>query len=605
MNPTSYFGRVAMAAALAATAFGFAATAEAQNVAYNPIAPTMENQTITLDGHNMTIDQLVAIARYGAKVAITDEAKQREADQYGLLLQAAAEGIPVYWFNRGAGQNREVVMFEGDPLSASNKALLEKRQLAGYQRGPRQANGPELSDEEIVRAIMAARVNAMTYDAPSPQLAQMLIDLLNKRVTPVVGSRGTVGEGDLEQFMNIAGTMVGSGDAYYRGVRMPASEALKKAGLKPLQPFAADDNALTSSNAYATAQAALMVYDAKAALGWADLIYAIDLNGMNSSITPLSLVVQAKRPFPWLNWHAARMLEMIKGSYLFDADPKRIIQDPESLRASSIRQGSAWEAWGELRDTVVLQLNSSDHNPAAMVGMSPDESWELATPQLMKYRVKGGPASHGKGGYIVSNANWDPYPLSNKVEAFTIALGNMDGAVMQRLVRFTNIFFTVVAPADVLPPEQLALSAPIPPGNAKTATDIWQEIQTLMNPVTPEGNAIVATVEDLQAQSRLKTTRGRQAVDLTLRLLAEDLMTGAYWMDVRKAQDPKRQFGPGATAAWTAFRKAFPFAAEDSQRPNRPFTLVAYDFLRTTPPDRVFPTQAAMPTAATVPAKAR
>ena len=84
------------------------------------------------------------------------------------------------------------------------------------------------------------------------------------------------------------------------------------------------------------------MHDAKEALEWADLIYAIDLNGMNSSITPLSLVVQRDRPEKWLNWHAARVLDMIKGSYVFEKDVKRIIQDPESLRASSIRQASTW-----------------------------------------------------------------------------------------------------------------------------------------------------------------------------------------------------------------------------------------------------------------------
>ncbi len=106
--------------------------------------------------------------------------------------------------------------------------------------------------------------------------------------------------------------MVGAGDAYFQGVRMKADQALKNAGLTPIQPFAADDNALTSSNAYATGQSALLVHDAREALEWSDLIYAIDLNGMNSSITPLSLVVQRDRPEKWLNWHAARVLDMIK-----------------------------------------------------------------------------------------------------------------------------------------------------------------------------------------------------------------------------------------------------------------------------------------------------
>ena len=81
-----------------------------------------------------------------------------------------------------------------------------------------------------------------------------------------------------------------------------------------------------------------VVADAKQALAWADLTYAIDLNGMNSSVTPLNYLVQSDRPFKWLNWDANRVKEMIKGSYLFGDDEGRIIQDPESLRASSIRQ---------------------------------------------------------------------------------------------------------------------------------------------------------------------------------------------------------------------------------------------------------------------------
>ena len=76
--------------------------------------------------------------------------------------------------------------------------------------------GPEVDDEEIVRAMMVVRANAMVFNAPSPQLAQMLLDLLNRRITPVVQSRGTLGEADLAQLSNVGQTMVGVGEAYLR-----------------------------------------------------------------------------------------------------------------------------------------------------------------------------------------------------------------------------------------------------------------------------------------------------------------------------------------------------------------------------------------------------
>lgn len=344
----------------------------------------------------------------------------------------------------------------------------------------------------------------------------------------------------------------------------------------PIEPFAADDNALMSSNAYATAQAALVVHDARQALEWADLIYAMDLNGMNSSITPLSTVVQLDRPGRWLNWDAARVLDMIKGSYLFDADSKRIIQDPESLRASSIRQAAAWEEWATLRDAVLFQANTSDHNPAVHVGLGPQDSWELATPQLMKYFVKGGPYSHGQHGYIVSSANWDPYPMANKLENFVIALANMDVAIMLRIERLRSPFFTVVSPSNVLPHWARNDSGYMP-------TDLQQEIQGLTNPVAPSGSALQTSVEDLQSQTRLKVQRARQAVSVTTDLLAFDLLEASLWLDVRNQQDPSRSFGSAATAAWLAFRKRVPLEEELANPATESKQMSAAAFLKATP----------------------
>jgi histidine ammonia-lyase len=550
--------------------------------AYVPINATKATEAIALDGHLLTIDQIVDVARYGAKVDLTGEARQRQADNYGLLLEATAEGIAVYWFNRATGDQRETVLFKGDATSPANHDYVARHSLEAFQRGALAGFSPEVSQEEVTRAMMVVRANAMTYNAPSHELAQMLLDLLNKGVTPVVRSRGTVGEGDLAQLGNVAGTMVGAGEAYYHGVRMPAAKALALAGLNPLTPFAADENALTSSNAYATGQAALAVYDGERALEWADLIYAMDLNGLNSSITPLSTVVQQDRPEHFLNGDAARILAMVRGSYLFDADPKRIIQDPESMRASSIRQASAWEEWAALRDAVVFQANSSDHNPAVHVGLGPEDSWELASPQMMQFYVKGGPLSHGQHGYIVSNANWDPYPMANKLENFVIALANMDVAVMLRIERFRNVFFTGIQPQDVLKGwHRRDTSGYLP-------TDLQQEIQGLAVPVAPTGSALETTVEDLQSQTRLKVQRARQAVSTTMDLLGLDLAEAALWLDVRKAQDPARTFGEAPTAAWKAVRMVIPLLPDADHPATESDPMLAARFIRETPAARFF-----------------
>lgn len=560
--------------------------------AYRPITPTVENRTVTLTGKDLTIEQVIEVARYGAKVELSPEARRRSADAYGLLLQAAYEGVPVYRFNRGAGSQREVVLFTGDPMSPANKAQIEARQLAAFQRGAKIGYGPEIGEEELVRAMLVVRANTMTYASASPQLTRMLQDLLNKRITPVVRSGGTVGEGDLAQMVNVEAVMVGVGEAYYRGERMPAAKALALAGLKPLVPTGADEAAVDITNAYAAAQAVLLVDEARHALEWIEMAYAIDLNGMNSSITPMSLPVQVDRPFKWLNWESARTLNMIRGSYLFQDDPKRIIQDPESMRASPHRQAAAWEAWADLRASVLIQINASEQNPEVRVN-APGDSWELSTPHFMRYHVKGGPYSNGRSGYVLSNANWDPYPMSNKVEAFTNALANVDVSVTQRLYRFSSPFFTVAVPADVLSADQRALAPR--QGGGYTASAIWQEILSLTPAIPPEGNAIEQSVEDLQANTGLKVQRARKAVDLTLHLVGQDLLTGTYWLDVRKIQDPSRNFGPGPTAAWTAFRNAIPWQAPPASRPDEPLGHVAYRFLKETPASAFFPEGPAVP----------
>src|SRR5260370_29789889 len=103
----------------------------------------MSDQTILLNGHDLTIDQIVKVARYGAKVNLSPEARQREADNYDLLLEAAAEGMSVYWFNRGTGDQRETVLFSGDATSAENEPTVERIQLESFRHGALARSGPE------------------------------------------------------------------------------------------------------------------------------------------------------------------------------------------------------------------------------------------------------------------------------------------------------------------------------------------------------------------------------------------------------------------------------------------------------------------------------
>ena len=562
--------------ALAALSLAAASPAlAARAVAYTPIQPTAAAQarTIVLTGHDLDIEDVMAVARDGAKVRFSPQAIANAEAGRGLLAEGNAEGLAIYGTNRGAGALREV---------KTERTQQAEGGRTGDGGGARFGALPEIDEEALVRAFLVIQANHIPFNAATAEYMTMICDLLNKRVTPVMYARGSIGEGDLMLTSNFQATMGGRGEAYFNGQRMPAAQALQRAGLKPLSGPTGGG----TTNAYATAIALMLVVEGREALEWADLGLAMDLTALNSSITPLTPPVQARRPFPWVNWEAAKLIELLKGGYLMQDDPKRVLQDPESLRASHIRLGSAWQAWADLRDAVTLEMNSGEQNPVVILDAKPTDAWVLSTPWVVKYHVKGGPASNGRSGYVMSSANWDPYPMTNQVEAFNLAFANMAVTVANRIERFSDRvptpFFTGINPSEVMSAEDKRL-APYEAEAFFTYLDVWKELQTLTQSVPPDSSSSDIGVADLEAQSRLKGARGRQAVDLFMQLAAYDLTASTYWLDVRRIQDPKRAFDPTTTAVWTSLRKALPWRQEPSQRADLPFGVIAYDFMKANP----------------------
>src|SRR5277367_3597784 len=558
--------------------------------AYRPIVADKVSTTIMLTGRDLTIEQVVDIARHGAKVIISEEAMQRGAASFGLMLEAQHEGIAVYRFNRLAGSGREIATMTGDPDTAENTAKLAARhdgRSSTIGQGPFAGFGEEVPDEDIGRAMLTVNANIVTYEAASPAYIKGIVDLLNYGVTPAVHWRGAIGESD---FVPVAATMTGRGFAYFKGLRMPAAEALAKAGLKPIH-LEGNDEALGTTSALTAGFAALLVNDARELIEWHDLIWAMDLDGMNGNVGPLSMPVQSTRPFPWANFAALRVLDMLRGSYLFD-DEYRILQDAESLRATVWRDGGVWAAWAHLRDSTLIQLNSTDHNPTVRPDISPQDSWELATPQLMKFYVKGGKFSHGKHGYILSNSDWDPYPLVNDVEAFPMALVNLMVAVVQRMHRFEDPFFTVTDASQILkthPGPEGASGTGAGGGGGMIADALWQELKPLANPIPPDGVTADKGVGDLDAVPMLKLMRLKRAMEISRDILGQDLLNAAFWMDIRKLENADRTFGPGPTAVWTLFRKLIPFREAATPASFVTRDDIAVRFLETNSPASLYP----------------
>jgi histidine ammonia-lyase len=578
---------------------------------YQPIDPTMSGTTITLNGKDMSIQDVVNIARHGAKVRVADEVFDSVEKNLELVLEGARQGIPIYGFNRGGGAEREIVIFSGDPLSAENARMLVERRfkgshLVGVHGGGEQHSGagPEVTDEEIVRAQMAVALNRIRHAGANRTSVDLLVDMLNEGIAPVVLSRGTDGHGDLAQDGAIRAAMVGVGDAHFRGERMPADEAFRRAGIRPLEPTVESIGVYGGwggHNSYTDGQAALLVHEAKHMLDWSDLIFAMSMLGLNSSIAPITAVPQNGRPYPYPNWQARRLLNIIRGSYLFELerdpdDPEdthgqRTIQDPESFRDYSWRNGATWRAYDQLRKTVLIQINSITSNPVIKAGTHPADSWELNTPWIKRYYVE--PSATTEGGYILGGSNFDHTPVGNSVEHFVLALAQSQVATKERVQRFFDPFFTIITMDDL--PEKDRGNAPL--GDGFAMSDLTAELISLASPVPASGYWTESGIQDVQSFGRLKVVKARQAVDTSLYLIANELLSATRWMDIRRVQSPGRSFGAAPTATWLAWREISPWQ-EDPQVRERMETrriMLPYKFIRETSPARFLGEVAAGP----------
>jgi histidine ammonia-lyase len=591
--------------------------------AYNPITPTKANETITLTGKNMSVQDVVDIARYGAKVRVSAAHRRGSAENLELVLEGARQGVPIYGFNRGGGAEREVVIFEGDPLSPENAELLVQRRfdgfrLVGVHGGGEQHTGlgPEVADEEVVRAQMAVTLNRMRYGGMNPVLVDLLISFLNERITPVVLSRGTDGGGDLAQDASVRAAMVGVGEVYLRGQRMPARQALATTGTQPLEKTVNSIGVYAGwggHNSYTDGQAALLVHDAKQTLDWGDLVFAMSMLGLNSSVNPLTAVPQNARAFPFVNWQARRLLNILRGSYLFELelDPnnpndthgQRLLQDPLSYRDYSQRNGAAWEAYSRLKNNVQIEINSGTSNPVVRVGVHPSDSWELNTPWIKRYYVE--PAGNTEGGFILGSANFDNTPLNDSMEQFTLALAQSYVGTLERTQRTFDPFFTVVRTVGSYGflegfPEDVQCN--VPHADAFAMSDILGELKSLANPVPAEGNWSERGIQDVQGLGRAKVAKARLAVDNGMYLLSQELLSATKWMDHRRVQSPGRSFGQAPTAAWQAWRLISPCRQDPNERElmetwrmNLP-----YSFMKGNPASNFLGADAADPSAARV-----
>ncbi len=314
---------------------------------------------ILLDGCSLTLESLVAIADEGAPVEIAPDAAARVRAARDVVDRHAHGDAPVYGVNTGFGSFAEVKIAP-DALEALQVNLL--RSHAAGVGDPLPAR--------VVRAAMALRANVLAkgFSGVRLETLEALIAALNRRVHPVVPSRGSVGaSGDLAPLAHLALVLIGEGealDAAAPGGRIRGAEALRRAGLAPIALAPKEGLALINGTQPSTAVLALAVAAAERLLRAADVAAALSIDALRASIHPFEGRIHAARPFPGQVAAAANIERLVTGSGInaSHANCGRV-QDAYSLRCAAQVHGATRDALRFARDTVTIEANAATDNP--------------------------------------------------------------------------------------------------------------------------------------------------------------------------------------------------------------------------------------------------
>ncbi|GMV34730.1 MAG: phenylalanine ammonia-lyase [Chloroflexi bacterium] len=311
--------------------------------------------TITLNGSSLTIEKIVAIARDNEKVTLAPEALERVKTCRVMLEEKLAAKEIMYGTNTGIGEFSEKILND-DQVKEFQKYLIYNHAAGIGDPAP----------VEHVRAALAGRINVHAHGNSGcrPEITLTLVEMLNKGVTPVVCQKGSVGaSGDLAPMAQAALLLMGEGEAFFNGERLPGAEAMKRAGI-PIPGLQARDGlaAINGSNLL-TAMSALHIYDMERWLRQAEIAAAMTIEALLGNMKPYNTKLHELRGFKGAVVSAQNIMKVIAGSDLTTGKMKTKVQDAYSMRSTPQVIGAARDAVAYARSQVEIELNGVCDNP--------------------------------------------------------------------------------------------------------------------------------------------------------------------------------------------------------------------------------------------------
>ncbi len=451
--------------------------------------------TIVLDGSNLTIETLVAIARRGEQVALHPQALERIRTCRAMLEEKLSAREIMYGTNTGIGEFSEKV------LTDEQVKLFQRNLVYNHAAGI-----GEPLPAECVRGAMAGRINVHAHGNSGcrPEITQTLVAMLNKGVTPVVCRKGSVGaSGDLAPMAQIALLLMGEGEAWYNGERLPGREAMEKAAI-PIPDLQARDGlaAINGSNML-TAISALQIYDMERWLKQAEIAAAVSLESLLANLKPYQAKIHELRGFKGAVQSAANILKCIQGSDLASGKMKTKVQDAYSMRSTPQVIGSARDAIAFARSQVEIELNGVGDNP-------------IFVPELKQ---------------TLTGANFQGSPVALPMDMAGAAITMVCVLSERRLNRLTNPSLSQGLP-DFLTPDPGFYSGMML--SQYTADTLIVENRILSSPASIQSIPAAADQEDFVSMGMNTALKNEQILENAYGVLGIEFMAAAQALDFRK-----------------------------------------------------------------------
>jgi len=444
-----------------------------------------------LDGSHLTFDDLRQVSREADQVQIAPSAIAAIERSRAVVERLAAGDEPVYGVNTGVGLLADV------RVPPEQLDELQRNVVRSHACGV----GPPL-DRDEVRAMMLIRANVLAkgFSGIRPLIAEQLCHFLNRGVTPVVPSQGSVGaSGDLAPLAHIALVLMGEGEAEFGGERLSGAEALLRARLQPIVLASKEGISLLNGTQAMLAVGGLQLLEAEILAESADLICAMTVDGLRGTPRAFDPRIHETRPFPGQLASAANLLRYLEGSEIRQSHLTcRRVQDAYSLRCAPQVHGAVRDALTTARRVLEIELNAVTDNPLVI------------------------------GDEVFSGGNFHGEPLALQLDSLAIAITVLSGISERRIDRLVNPSLN-----EELPPF-LANRAGLESGFMMlqvTAAALVGENRVLSHPASTGSITTSGNKEDFVSMGMASAMKLKQVVRNTRLVLAIELLAAARALD--------------------------------------------------------------------------